>query len=120
MDYLAYAIARRLRRKPMATVIPVAPIAPVEKPLHITGKLVHDTRSGQFFIAVTYPDGNCLNLWESIIAHCARALTDNELKQVWEDCNTQMDGVNQRDIPKIFTEILHDLTRVIMDRGLSL
>ena len=83
-------------------------------------KFVRSTRTGQFYIEVQYPSLDILHLWDGIIAHCAKTLSNNELRQVWIDCKEQLATINTDDVPLSFNEMLNELTQAILDRGLYL
>lgn len=78
--------------------------------------MVRNTRTGQFYIEVTYPNKGTNSLWHGIIEHCAKDLTTNELKTVYAECNKQLLATDPNDIPLKFKEMLTELQQTIINR----
>lgn len=84
----------------------------------ITAKLTRYTHSGQFSIKVTFPNGDVDDLWDGIVEHCAKALSDNELKTVYDHCNNQLAKMPVGDIPYNFKELMNELRQTVIKRKL--
>jgi hypothetical protein len=82
----------------------------------MSAKMVRDTGTGQFSIEVTYPNNDKNDLWEGIIEHCCKSLSDNELKAVYADCNKQLKSMKKGDVPFNFRVMLDDLRQTIIKR----
>ena len=78
-------------------------------------ELKRSLKSGQFSIEVTI-DGHELNLWEGIVEHCAKALSNSELRFVYDSCNKQTQEMGIDNVPLTFKEMLNDLNQVIINR----
>ena len=80
-------------------------------------KLVRRIESDQFYIKVQYDKENEKDLWHGIVEHCAKALTINELKKVYDDCNKQLKKLDKNDTPLLFIELMNELSQTIINRG---
>lgn len=79
-------------------------------------QMVRNTRTGQFYIEVRFPTNDKLDLWQNIIEHCAKSLSTNELKTVYDECNKQLLATDPDDIPLNFKEMLKELQQTIVNR----
>ncbi len=82
----------------------------------LKAELFRNTRSGQHYIVVKYPDGNEEHLYDMIVAHCAKELTNNELKEVYRQCSKQLEKTAPDDIPPSFHELMNELTDAMVSR----
>jgi len=82
----------------------------------MSAKMIRNTGTGQFSIEVTYPNNDKDDLWEGIIEHCCKSLSDNELKAVYADCNKQLKAMKKGDVPFNFKVMLDDLRQTIIKR----
>lgn len=82
----------------------------------MNAKMVRSEHTGQFYIEVTYPSNFKENLWEGIIDHCAKALSDSELQAVYADCNKQLKEMKPQDVPYLFKQMKRDLRQTIINR----
>lgn len=82
----------------------------------VKGELFRNTRSGQTYIKVIFPNGDEDNLWDNIVEHCAKNLTDNELAKIFDDCNKQLLKTNPKDVPLTFKELMTELQQTIINR----
>lgn len=49
-----------------------------------------------------------VNIWDGIVSHCCRKLSNNQIKSVYHQISEQVNGINKEDIPPVFSMILHD------------
>lgn len=84
----------------------------------IKAELKRLTRSGQFCIEVTFPNGDTDQLWDMIVEHCSKTLSNNELKSVYDQCNNQLQKMNPDDVPQMFHELMAELRQTIIHRKL--
>ena len=82
----------------------------------MNAKFVRNTRSGQFYIEVEFPNNDKDQLFEGIVEHCAKSLSDNELKTVYAHCNKQLLAMNLTDAPLSFKEMMKELQQTIINR----
>jgi UTP:GlnB (protein PII) uridylyltransferase len=66
-------------------------------------------QGSESYIEVTLPSGNKVDLFHSIVAHCAKGLSPNERKKVIADCEKQIDSIKDGNCPTIFREMLSEL-----------
>lgn len=74
------------------------------------------TKSKQFAIKVVYPNNDVNDMWIGLVEFCAKDFSDNELKQIWRDCNDQIACMNHKDIPFRFKELLNELSQIMINR----
>ena len=77
--------------------------------------LERSLRTGQFYIKVVI-SGHELNLWDSIIEHCANSLSNSELRAVYQACSKQINSMGPDDIPPKFRKMMDDLTEAMINR----
>lgn len=78
--------------------------------------LERSLKTHQFSITVTV-SGHELNLWNGIIEHCAKSLSNSELRAVYQACSKQIASMSSDDIPYTFNEMMNELTEAIINRG---
>jgi hypothetical protein len=81
-----------------------------------TARLERHTRSGQFSINVKYVDGYDHNLWEGLIEYCCKTHSDNELIEIYKQCNEQLRTMNPNDVPQMFTVMMKDMQVTLIKR----
>ncbi len=81
-------------------------------------KLMRYTQSDQFSIVVTFPNGDEANLWHGLIGFCSKKYSNNELCQMWKDCNDQIMSMNPNNVSLIFREMMTELSQVMINRKL--
>ena len=72
-------------------------------------------RTGQFSIKVVI-SGHELDLWNNIIEHCAKNLSNSELRAVYQACSRQIQAMSPDDVPLKFHEMMDDLTEALINR----
>ena len=77
--------------------------------------LERSLRTHQFSIKVVI-SGHELTLWNNIIEHCARNLSNSELRAVYQACSKQLASMSPDDIPIKFNEMMDDLTEALINR----
>jgi len=77
--------------------------------------LERSLRTHQFYIKVVIA-GHELNLWDSIIEHCAENLSNSELRAVYRACSKQIASMKPDDIPFKFQSMMDDLTEALINR----
>ena len=78
-------------------------------------ELKRNLRSDQFSIEVTI-EGHELNLWEGIVEHGAKKLSNSELRIVYDSCNKQTQEMGVDNVPLTFKEMLGELNQTIINR----
>lgn len=56
------------------------------------------------------------DLWEGIIGHCSKDLSDDELRMVYDQCNKQLEKMKSADVPLVFRRMMAELNQVIISR----
>lgn len=96
---------------------------PEKKEPKLQGRLVRTFDSlvggAEVEIEVIFSDGRKVTLYDSIVEHCAKDLTNNEVKKVWKDCKEQIKAIDPNDIPFTFYELMKDLYTAIVNRGID-
>jgi len=77
--------------------------------------LERSLRSDLFYIKVVI-SGHELNLWDSIIEHCANSLSNSELRAVYQACSKQLASMKPDDVPLKFQKMMDDLTEAMINR----
>jgi len=84
----------------------------------VTGRLMRSEM--QEWIEVDIPGVGKKHLWDTIIAHCAKDLSPNELKKVLADCEAQLRELGPDNTPLKFQEMFDDLKKAMLDRGIKI
>ena len=77
--------------------------------------LERSLKTHQFSIKVVV-SGHELNLWGNIIEHCAKNLSNSELRAVYQACSKQITSMSPDDVPFKFQEMMDDLTETMINR----
>ena len=77
-------------------------------------------RDLQEYIKVIFPSEEEVNLWQGIIAHCAKRLSDNEMKQIYICCKNQLDSMRTSDIPPVYNEMMAELEGTLAERKIKI
>jgi hypothetical protein len=51
-----------------------------------------------------------------IVEHCAKALSNNELKEVYQECSKQLLKLGPDNTPENFNEIMKELSQALINR----
>ena len=82
-----------------------------------TVEMVRNLKADSFSINITN-DGHEDSLYDGIVEHCAKSLTDSELKIVHMRCIEQLLSMGINDIPYRFKEMMQDLNKAMIHRNL--
>lgn len=82
----------------------------------IKAKLIREERTSQFYIEVTFNNGNKDKFWLLIVEHCAKMLSDNELKEVYKQCNKQISEMDSDDVPFNMKTLMKELESAVINR----
>lgn len=97
------------------------PVQQEEKKPEARGELVRRASmvGFDFEIEVSLPDGQSLSLYDTIVEHCAKDLSNKELKAVYESCNAQIKAMDPDDVPFQFYELMDDLHTAVVNRAIN-
>jgi hypothetical protein len=75
--------------------------------------------SHQQYIEVTLSDGSIEDLWSSIIGHCAKRFSDNEVKKIYHDCKKQIQSMHPSDVPLVYHDMMTELVKAMQERKIK-